>query len=321
MSLTVDVRRSFEAEGADQFHLDVGLAVDRGETLVVLGPSGSGKTLLLETIAGLHDDGSVVLDGEPLDEQSPDERGFGFVFQDYALFPHMSVRENVAFGQRYRSGSRTPDELLASLGVAAAADRRPPTLSGGERQRVALARALAVDPRVLLLDEPLSSLDVPTQRALRDDLLDVLAEMTAVYVTHDRTTARALADRIAVMQDGALVQTGPPAEVFEQPGTPFVASFTGANCLSLSGQSDPLATGLQVPPGATHLAIRPEHVAVGTGSLDGTVERRTPEEGVVRLGLRVANRSIEALSMSPPAVGDRVAVALPSEHVTFPSDQ
>lgn len=320
MSLDVDLRSAFEAEGADRFEVDVALSVQRGETVVVLGPSGSGKTLLLETIAGLHDyEGSVALDGEALDDRPPDGRGFGFVFQDYALFPHMTARENVAFGQRYREGGRDPTELLDALGVAALVDRRPPTLSGGERQRVALARALAVAPEVLLLDEPLSSLDVPTRRALRDDLLDVLAGATAVYVTHDRTTARALADRIAVVRDGEVVQTGTPESVFERPATPFVARFTGANCVPLEGASDPLSAGLDVPAGATHLAVRPEHVRLETGDLEGRVVRVTREDGIHRVRLDVDGRELDAFATSPPVGDGPVGVALPPEHVTFPT--
>jgi ABC-type Fe3+/spermidine/putrescine transport system ATPase subunit len=200
MSLHADLTATFTADGADSFHVDADIEVDRGESLVILGPSGSGKTLFLETIAGFHPhDGPVTLDGERVSDTPPEKRDFGFVFQDYALFPHMTVRENVDFGSRYHDDTRDAVELLAELGVAELADRYPPTLSGGEQQRVALARALAVRPEAILLDEPLAALDVPTRQSLRDDLTDALADATAVYVTHNRTTARALADRIAVM--------------------------------------------------------------------------------------------------------------------------
>jgi ABC-type Fe3+/spermidine/putrescine transport system ATPase subunit len=223
--LTADVISTFTAEGAEPFTVDAGFEVGTDENIVILGPSGSGKTLLLESIAGFHGhDGTVTVGGTEIQDRPPEDRDFGFVFQDYALFPHMTVRENVEYGARYRESPRDADELLAELGVAHLAERNPPTLSGGEKQRVALARALAVRPEVLLLDEPLAALDVPTRQSLRDDLVDVLADVTSVYVTHNRTTARAIADRILVMQDGQVVQRGTPEDVFERPESPTVGT-------------------------------------------------------------------------------------------------
>ncbi|TKX83758.1 ATP-binding cassette domain-containing protein, partial [Halorubrum sp. SS5] len=169
--LTADIRSTFTADGAEPFTVDAAIEVESNETCVILGPSGSGKTLLLETIAGFHEHNGVVTANETdITGKPPEERGFGFVFQDYALFPHMTVRENV----EYRESSRDAAELLDELGVAHLSERNPPTLSGGEKQRVALARALAIRPSVMLLDEPLAALDVPTQQALRDDLADIL---------------------------------------------------------------------------------------------------------------------------------------------------
>jgi ABC-type Fe3+/spermidine/putrescine transport system ATPase subunit len=293
--------------------VDAALAVPDGETLVVLGPSGSGKTLLLESLGGFHDhDGHVRLDGADVREDPPERRGFGFVFQDYALFPHMTVRENVAFGARYHEAPRDPDDLLASLGVADLAERTPATLSGGEQQRVALARALAIAPEVLLLDEPLSALDVPTRQELREDLAEVLADRTAVYVTHDRTTARALADRIAVMRDGAVVQHGAPDDVFDRPASPFVARFVGANVLPAAVTPDPPADAVQA-------AIRPEHVELRQGG-DAEVVRVVPDDAASRVRVRLAadgDTEVDAFTNDPPAVGDRVGVSLPAEHVTY----
>ncbi len=319
MTLAVDVAATVGADGS-AFAVDAAFAVEPGETLVVLGPSGSGKSLLLETLAGFHPhDGRVALDDRDLTRVPPERRDFGFVFQDYALFPHLSVRENVRFGERYRETARDADDLLAELGVGDLAPRMPPTLSGGEAQRVALARALLVRPSVLLLDEPLSSLDVPTRRALRDDLLGVLEGVTAVYVTHNRTTARVLGDRIAVMRDGRLVQVGTPEAVFESPATPFVATFTGSNVLPVPPGSPERAALGDVPADATHLAVRPEHLAVdgGAADLEAVVERVTREDAAYRLRLRAGEHRLDAYVDDPPTRGTTVGVALPPDRRTY----
>lgn len=314
MSLGFDVRATFSAPGAEPFTVDVALEVPTDETLVVLGPSGSGKTLLLETVGGFHDhEGRVSFDGADLTDTPPEGRDFGFVFQDYALFPHMTVRENVSFGERYHEDTRDPDELLRTLGVADLAERYPPTLSGGERQRVALARSLLIRPRALLLDEPLAALDVPTRERLRDDLADVLADVTAVHVTHNRTTARALADRVAVMRDGRVIQVGPVEEVFDRPATPFVASFVGANCLpgaTLDGSG-----GLGDHDGT--VAVRPEHVElVGPDEgLPGTVTRTIREDATTRVAVDLDGVTVTAFAADPPARGDRVGVRIPERRV------
>ena len=352
MTLAVDIAARFDAPGAEAFVVDVAFEVEAGESLVILGPSGSGKTLVLETIAGFHPHEGTVRNGDrDLTDLPAERREFGFVFQDYALFPHMTVRENVAFGARYHEDGEVRDSetVLAELGVANLADRTPPTLSGGEAQRVALARSLAVGPEALLLDEPLSALDVPTRQDLRDDVADLLADVTAVYVTHNRTTARALADRIAVMREGELVQTGSPEAVFERPNSPFVARFTGANCLPLDALGE---LGRKLGDGeATHAAIRPEHVELDPedAGLEARVRRCTREdvtnritlafpaatEAVRRIDTDTAGRSadggrraddgqraddvlaIEVFSDRTPGIGERVEVSLPREHVAL----
>jgi ABC-type Fe3+/spermidine/putrescine transport system ATPase subunit len=314
--LHADVRATFTAEGADAFTVDATLDVDRGESLVVLGPSGSGKTLLLETVAGFHDhDGTVTFDGARVGDRPPERRGFGFVFQDYALFPHMSVRENVRYGTRYHDDTRDADELLAELGVGDLADRYPPTLSGGEKQRVALARSLAIRPSVLLLDEPLAALDVPTRRKLRDDLCDVLDTVTAVYVTHNRTTARAIGDRIAVMDDGEVVQRGTPEAVFERPASPMVAAFTGANVIDLAAAPSLLAALDGDGPAGGRVAVRPEAVAMerAGGDVQATVERVVPEDGTTRVGLSFDDVTVDAFTGDPPAVGETVWLRFPRD--------
>ena len=218
----------------------VSFAVGTGELVALLGPSGSGKTTLLRIIAGLDtaDSGTVLFDGDDASQRSARERGVGFVFQHYALFRHMSVFENVAFGLRVRPrGQRPPDaditrrvnELLGLVQLDYLGDRLPSQLSGGQRQRVALARALAVEPRVLLLDEPFGALDAKVRQELRRWLRRLHAEihLTSVFVTHDQEEALELANRVVVMNEGEIEQDGTPEQVVEHPATPFVVNFLG----------------------------------------------------------------------------------------------
>ncbi|MFB6070714.1 MAG: ABC transporter ATP-binding protein [Halanaeroarchaeum sp.] len=194
----------------------------------VIGPSGSGKSTLLQLVAGFErpDGGSISLDGRPIDPLPPEERRVGMVFQNYALFPHLTVAENLAFGADAATDVRPTAELLE---IDDLLDRTPETLSGGEKQRVALARALVADPDVLLLDEPLASLDAPIRRRLRIDLRDVLADLAipVIYVTHDQREASIVGDRVAIVNDGSLVQAGSFDAVFETPENAFVADFLG----------------------------------------------------------------------------------------------
>ncbi|MDT3434298.1 ABC transporter ATP-binding protein [Haloarcula sp. 1CSR25-25] len=315
------VESTFTADGAEAFTVDAEIEVQPGESLVILGPSGSGKTLLLETVAGFHEhDGFVGFDGRQLTDLPPERRDFGFVFQDYALFPHMTVTENVAYGTQYHDETGDPDALLAELGVSHLSDRYPPTLSGGEKQRVALARALAIQPAVMLLDEPLAALDVPTRQALRDDLADVLADVTSVYVTHNRTTARALADRIAVMRDGQIVQTGTPEDVFERPASPMVAEFTGANTVDISSAPSlrRLLNGSVSADGDGngHAAIRPEAITIGdSGEIQASVERVVREDATNRVTLSFDGVTVNAFADDPPSVGEMVGLTVPEDRV------
>jgi molybdate transport system ATP-binding protein len=212
---------------------DLRLALEVERTVALVGPSGAGKSTVLRTIAGLvRAEGRIALDDEVWlgagVDRSPDERRVGLVFQEYALFPHLSVRGNVGYGGRERA-----DELIERFRIAHLADARPRELSGGERQRVALARALARDPGVLLLDEPLAALDAHTKAAVRAELQELLAELDlpTLIVTHDYEDAAALAETVGVLVDGELRQLGTPRELVSQPADPFVASFTGANLL------------------------------------------------------------------------------------------
>ena len=221
---------------------NITLEVKKGEHFVILGPTGAGKTLLLELIAGFHfpDEGRILIDGEDMTFSPPEEWNIGFIYQDYMLFPHLTVEKNIAFGLRARQRgrfkrerreeiARKVGEVLQMLGIEHLAKRRPATLSGGEQQKVAIARALAIEPRILLLDEPLSALDMRTKEQLREDLRRLNREngITMVHVTHDQTEAAMLADRIAVMMRGRIMQIGTPREIFSRPASAEIAEFVG----------------------------------------------------------------------------------------------
>jgi sulfate/thiosulfate transport system ATP-binding protein len=238
--MSIEVRNLSKTFG-DFVALDnVSLEVPGGELVALLGPSGSGKTTLLRIIAGLEpaDQGTIYFHGEDATSQPVRERQVGFVFQHYALFRHMSVFENVAFGLRVRPRGERPSKgeiretvigLLKLVQLDVLADRRPSELSGGQRQRVALARALAVKPRVLLLDEPFGALDAKVRKELRRWLRRLHEEVhvTSVFVTHDQEEALEVSDRVVIMNEGKIEQSGTPEEVYERPATPFVYGFLG----------------------------------------------------------------------------------------------
>ncbi|MNW25517.1 Sulfate/thiosulfate import ATP-binding protein CysA [compost metagenome] len=212
------------------------LEVQRGEVLVLLGPSGCGKSTLLRILAGLEQagGGSITVNGKEMTHLPPEKRDIGLVFQQYALFPTMTVAENIAFGLKLRKKSKQEiaskvNEMLELMNLQALKDRRPAQLSGGQQQRVAVARAVATEPQILLMDEPLTALDAQLKEHLRLELARLFRQlnMTTVYVTHDQEEAMAIADRIAVMDKGAIRQIGTPREVYRQPKSPFVAQFVG----------------------------------------------------------------------------------------------
>jgi putative spermidine/putrescine transport system ATP-binding protein len=218
----------------------IDLAVEEGEFVTLLGPSGSGKTTLLMAIAGFTrpDGGAILLAGRDITAVEPEDRDFGFVFQGYALFPHMTVAENIAFPLKVRKWDRGKiaarvEEMLATVGLSELARRKPRELSGGQQQRVAIARALAFHPKILLLDEPLSALDRTLRESMQRELkrLHRQTGVTFLYVTHDQEEAIAMSDRIAVFQHGSIVQVGAPRELYYAPATDFVAGFLGVNNL------------------------------------------------------------------------------------------
>jgi molybdate transport system ATP-binding protein len=259
----------------------VRFGVEPGEVAALLGPNGAGKTTVLRALAGLLPlaEGRVVLDGQVLEDTASrihvavERRPVGMVFQEYLLFPHLSVLENVAFGLRSRGVGRAAARRAAAawlerLGLPAVADARPSTLSGGQQQRVALARALATDPRMLLLDEPLSALDVSVRAEVRRDLRRHLREFPGVnlLVTHDPLEAVALADRLIVLEGGRVLQTGTPAEVTEHPRSPYVADLVGVNLLRGRASGD----AVEVEGGG-----RLEVVGAGTGEVFAVIPPRS----------------------------------------------
>jgi len=212
----------------------VSLDIDDGEILGVVGPSGCGKTTTLRTLAGFETptSGRVLFDGDDVTHRPPETRNVGLVFQSYALFGNMTVRQNVEFGPKMQGVSEDErreraTDLLSMLGIPELADRDPATLSGGQQQRVGLARALAIEPHILLLDEPMTGLDAKLKTRLREEVGDLLSELdvTALYVTHDQVEAMEMCDSIAVMNDGQVEQVGTPREVYESPASSFVSEF------------------------------------------------------------------------------------------------
>lgn len=301
---------------------DVSLDVPNGTVVAVLGPSGAGKTTLLRTIAGLEtsDRGTIAWDGQILDDTPPHARGFGLMFQDYALFPHMTVGENVAFGIADRPDrDRRVAEVLDWVGLAGYESRSVGHLSGGEQQRVALARSLAPAPRLLMLDEPVGSLD----RTLRDRIVPELRDLfvthsiTALYVTHDQEEAFAIADRIAILRDGRIAQVGAPEEVWKHPADAWVARFLGFTNIVEIEVADGVAAApwgsFPVPKlgdGKHEIVIPPNAVTPG-GSLSGRAVTRSFRGGHYRVQLRLPDGSLLDTEVDEaPAVGSTMAFSI-----------
>jgi iron(III) transport system ATP-binding protein len=295
---------------------DVSIAVERGEFFTLLGPSGCGKTTLLRSIAGFNDltSGSITLDGANLRVVPPYQRDIGMVFQDYAIFPHLSVFDNVAFGLKPRKvpAAEIKTRVMQALGAVrleAMVDRLPAAMSGGQQQRIGLARAMVINPRLLLMDEPLSNLDAKLRIELREEIRDIQkqVDIATIYVTHDQEEALAISDRICVMSAGQIEQIGTPQEIYGDPQTLFVASFVGTlNRLTANTEAHALLArlGLSVPAGAT-VTIRPENLGLAGGSIAGE-----ELEGRVR---KFTYLGREAHLMVATSIGDLVI------HVANPS--
>jgi ABC-type Fe3+/spermidine/putrescine transport system ATPase subunit len=329
-----NIHKSF---GSTTALIGVSFEVAQGEIVAVLGPSGCGKSTLLAIIAGLEiaDRGEVRWDGENLAGMPPHRRGFGLMFQDYALFPHMNVADNVAFGLRPPIGSSDGGieggkvaEMLELVGLPGFERRDVNTLSGGEQQRVALARSLAPRPRLLMLDEPLGSLDRNLRERLTSDLRLILrgVNQTAIYVTHDQEEAFTVADRLVVMQVGRVVQVGTPQDIYSRPASPFVAGFVGLTNLV---EGTATATGIETPigrfpnPDRVHgpvtVLIRPEGARLaesGGCTLTGTVLDRSFRGRSYRLTLEMNGVRLAfdlPSSEHVPAEGQSVKVCLEGE--------
>lgn len=317
-----NVRKDFDRYPA--LH-DVSLAIGSGELIALLGPSGSGKTTLLRLIAGLErpTSGRIFFGGEDASGKSVQERNIGFVFQHYGLFGHMSVLENVAFGLRVRSRATRPNpsdirrralELLDLVQLPGLEQRCPAQLSGGQRQRVALARALAIEPSVLLLDEPFGALDAQVRRELRKWLREIHARTghTTIFVTHDQEEALELADRVCVLREGQVEQVGTPDAVYDAPSSPFVFRFIGGSseiAVRLEHGSAPLEGGLLELAntdvrGPQRLFFRPHDVAV--------VDSGAAFVGTVVSGRRVGGTRRVVLDLGPSA--RHVEIDLPPDH-------
>jgi iron(III) transport system ATP-binding protein len=312
----------------------VDLAVYPGEILALLGPSGCGKTTLLRVIAGLEspDEGRVLLEGQDITPLPPERRGIGFVFQDYALFPHLTALGNVAFGLKGKDRLERARRALERVGMTLFQDRKPGELSGGQQQRVALARALAPGPRLVLLDEPFSSLDAGLRAATREEVRKVLKETgtTAILVTHDQEEALSFADRLGVMRGGGLLQVGTPEEVYLRPKTPFVAQFLGrTNLLPGEGKGRYAETCLGPVPlaepahGPLILSLRPEALRLippEEGPLGEVVAREFKGHDLTyRVRLLGTDREVQVQESptAPYRVGDRVGIQVVGEGVAL----
>ncbi|MEH0876502.1 ABC transporter ATP-binding protein [Pectobacterium cacticida] len=327
---------------------DIHLEIAQGEFVALLGSSGCGKTTLLRTIAGFSSPqrGAIRVNGQDMTQAPPDKRGMALVFQSYALWPHMTVAQHIAYGLRLRRVARAEiasrvAELETMLGLTGLSARKPAELSGGQRQRVALGRALAVRPDILLLDEPLSNLDARIRLQLRDEIraLQQRLGLTAIHVTHDREEAMVMADRIVILNQGCIMQAGSPQEVYHHPASAFVAAFMGAeNRLVLDAHDD--GGTLMIPGDAESHPLVP----VGTSLSPGTIEARfraeaaqlydpadapPPQPGMLMRYGSVQAQSypggywlhsissgawrIQVHATRPYAIGQRVAVQIPAE--------
>jgi spermidine/putrescine transport system ATP-binding protein len=316
----------------------INLKVAAGEFFSLLGPSGCGKTTTLRMIAGFErpTEGQVVLDGSDVATVPPHKRNVNTVFQNYALFPHLNVEKNVSFGLRYKDTSKAEGERMVGraldlVRLSGYQKRRPNQLSGGQQQRVALARALILNPAVLLLDEPLGALDAKLRKALQIELKSIQEEVgiTFIYVTHDQEEALTMSDRIAVMSNGRIEQTGPPKEVYEEPSTAYVADFLGVSNLMDATAYGPAEDGCRVRFGAfeliagqgepdahgeVKLSIRPERVDLEDAGTDGP--NRIP--GMVERLVYVGSTMQVIVNLAP---GDKLQALLQNEGGTLPYEQ
>ena len=320
---------------------EVSLCIQNGELFTLLGPSGCGKTTLLRLIAGFYapDEGEIRFDGQRVNDVPPNERGIGMVFQNFALWPHMTVQENVGYGLKLRKLSRTDIEsrvqaVMEKVKLAGLGDRYPGQLSGGQQQRVALARALVLNPKILLLDEPLSNLDAKVRVQVRQEIRKLQKDLgiTTLYVTHDQEEALTLSDRIAVFNQGKVLQVAPPKELYERPASRFVADFIGINNL-IDGTVTALDSGeqrLRVKTGVGEfsalidarfrvgdrcvLCIRPENAA-----LNGRSQGHNLVTGRISFAAYMGNSLRYDVELSPGLIF-KIDIRDPWHHIMLPLD-
>ena len=325
MSVAVSgATKTYRSRAGSVVALDgVDLAAGDGELLIVVGPSGSGKTTLLRSIAGLEtlDEGAIEVGGDDVTDLPPGERSVAMVFQEYALYPHMTVRANISFGMRARKEGRGEiDRKLEAaaqhLGLEDVLARRPSELSGGERQRVALARAMVREPDAFLMDEPLSNLDAKLRAQMRTEIRNLQRSLgaTMLYVTHDQVEAMTMADRVAVLRDGHVEQVAAPVELYDEPATAFVARFVGNPPMNL----------IDAPPWAPDVTIgvRPEHVALvppGAGRLDGRISEIefTGHESVVHVDCGTSTILVKTARGFSPRIGAETGVSFDERSVRW----
>jgi sulfate/thiosulfate transport system ATP-binding protein len=336
--MSIAIQNVSKKFGSFQALKDISLDIESGELIALLGPSGSGKTTLLRVLAGLEglDEGAILFDGENISGVGPKERGIGFVFQHYALFRHMTVFDNVAYGLKVRPRKTRPskeeikqkvNELLTLVKLENLADRYPSQLSGGQRQRVALARALAVEPKVLLLDEPFGALDAKVRKELRRWLRKLHKEfhVTSIFVTHDQEEALDVASRVVVMNNGKIEQIGTPEEVYENPKTPFVYDFLG-NVNLFRGR---LQNG-KLTQGSFEIDVHGELQTVGNANLHSDAigyvrphNIQIEKVSVENVSLRGANplsdsASVELAVKEAPVSTDTVVATVVHTHIVGP---
>ncbi len=329
----------------DQFNLDM----EKGEFVSFLGPSGCGKTTTLRMVAGFEvpSSGNITLDGKDITDKSPNQRNVGMIFQSYALFPNMTVAQNIGFGLRIRGDSSDKvrervNEMLGLVHLEAHATKYPYQLSGGQQQRVSLARALAIRPDVLLLDEPLSALDAKIRVSLRAEIRAIQKRLgiTAIFVTHDQEEALSISDRIVVMNVGEIEQVGTPFEIYNFPKTQFVANFVGALNTAEAEIADPSSgalslDGIQLVTAAktdgyrrgdkVRIAIRPERLGLASilekaNIVDGSIENITFLGSVVRIQVKIGNTNFNMDTFNNPflgipEVGDKAKITCSKEAI------
>ena len=349
----LDIRHLKKSYGAHQVVQDFDMAIDKGEFISFLGPSGCGKTTNLRMIAGLEtpSGGTILIGGRDVTHLPSNQRDIGMVFQSYALFPNMTVAQNIAFGLKVAKKSAAEikarvDEMLGMIKLPHLATRFPFQLSGGQQQRVALARAIATKPQLLLLDEPLSALDAKIRVSLREEIRNLQRALgiTTIFVTHDQEEALSMSDRIVVMSEGRVEQLGTPFEIYNTPRTRFVASFVGTlNLLSgrivdgrqglvtVMGQSLRARAGIVAPTGQECLlALRPEAITIGTktagdNQLSGTIEDVSFLGALVRIKVAFGDQTLvldtfNSPSAPPPARGEPVTLNVPATGVQILDD-